>query len=69
MNHSQSQSQGTQSEEYYEDEYEGEYAADGGSPISPVEPIDCKFGTSVEADPRRLPPVHGNIEDDGDPAT
>jgi hypothetical protein len=38
MHPSQSQSQGTQSEDFYEDEYDDEYAQDDPPPPSPVGP-------------------------------
>jgi hypothetical protein len=38
MSHSQSQSQGTQSEEYYEDEFDDEYVQDDPPPPSPSAP-------------------------------
>ncbi|TVY65537.1 hypothetical protein LSUE1_G007431 [Lachnellula suecica] len=40
MNQSQSQSQGTQSEEYYEDEYDDEYVQDDPPPSPAVPPTD-----------------------------
>ncbi|KAI6709886.1 hypothetical protein PZA11_005396 [Diplocarpon coronariae] len=46
----QSQSQGTQSEEYYEDEYDDDYAQDNPSPLSPVSPPSLRR-TAVALNP------------------
>ncbi|KAH8647435.1 hypothetical protein BGZ60DRAFT_500271 [Tricladium varicosporioides] len=48
MNHSQSQSQGTQSEEYYEDEYEDEYTQEEPHPLSPTIPPN-RHGSGVHS--------------------
>lgn len=54
MNHSHSQ--GTQSEEYYEDEYDEEYAHDDPPPPSPVGPPSARHN-EIQRDPPR-PPNH-----------
>ncbi|KAK0105115.1 hypothetical protein ONS95_004523 [Cadophora gregata] len=56
----QSQSQGTQSEEYYEDEYDDEYAQDDPPPPSPVAPPPARR-TEVQHDPGK-PPLLGGID-------
>ena len=50
----QSQSQGTQSEEYYEDEYDDEYAQDDPPPPSPA-------GTALAHQPKSMLAVPGKV--------
>lgn len=55
----QSQSQGTQSEEYYEDEYDDEYVQDDPPPPSPVAPPSARRN-EVQPDPGKPPLLGGN---------
>lgn len=61
MNPSQSQSQGTQSEDFYEDEYDDEYAHDDPHPPSPVVP---PVSRRTETAPLRPDPLikHGGLD-------
>lgn len=62
---SQGMSQGTQSEEYYEDEYEGEYAQDAPPPPTQEEFAVPRPLAGVQSEQRKVQAVEG--VDDGDP--
>jgi hypothetical protein len=61
MNHSQCQSQGTQSEEYYEDEYDDEYAQDDPPPPSPTASPAARRSEAVHPDPGKQSAVHVGV--------
>lgn len=61
----QGMSQGTQSEEYYDDEYEGEYAQDAPPPLPHDEFAVPRPLAGMQSEMRTVPAVEG--VDDGDP--
>lgn len=65
LNQSQSQTQGTQSEEYYEDEYDEEYAQDDPPPPSPTGPPLAHQTKPVLADAGQAVVVGGAGTGDG----
>lgn len=59
--HSQSQSQGTQSEDYYEDEYDDEYAQDGLPPSPTGPPLPQKYDSHLAGPKTQLAPQPGIV--------
>jgi hypothetical protein len=61
MNANHSQSQGTQSEDFYEDDYDDDYAQDDPPPPSPVVPPVTRRVEAVHQDQGKHPIFHGGV--------